>query len=93
MNIIPILAVIGALAVSFLIYVAMKSGDFHIQRSLAIKAPPEAIFPLINDLHQFNRWNPFALSDPNGKIDCSGPVHGGGATYDWNGKKSGAAFG
>ena len=88
--IVPALAVIGAHSVAFLIYVAMKSGDFRIERSLAIQAPPETIYPLINDLHKFNSWNPFVLSDPDAKIDYSGPANGSGAAYDWNGKKSGA---
>ena len=35
------------------------------QRSASIQAPPEKIFPLINDLRRFNTWNPFDKKDPN----------------------------
>ena len=87
---IPALAVIGALAVAFLVYVAMQPSDFRIERSAEIQASTEKIFPLINDLRGFNRWNPFAKADPDVKIEYSGPASGVGAAYDWRGKKSGA---
>ena len=87
--IVPALAVIGAHSVAFLIYVAMKSGDFRIERSLAIQAPPETIYPLINDLHKFNSWNPFVQMDPGIKVTYSGPAAGPGASYDWESKQMG----
>jgi hypothetical protein len=68
----------------FLGYVALKSADFRITRSRSIQAPPEAIFALINDLHGFNRWNPFAQNDPLLKLDYSGPQAGVGANYTWS---------
>jgi carbon monoxide dehydrogenase subunit G len=74
--------VIAAIAV-FLVYIALKSADFRITRSRSIKAPPEALFALINDLHGFNRWNPFAQNDPLLKIDYNGPQSGLGANYAW----------
>ena len=89
-TIVPVLAVVGALAIAFLVYVAMKPDDFRIERTLAIQAPAEAIFPLINDLHKFNGWNPFALADPAVTMTYSGPANGVGAAYEWNGRKSGA---
>ena len=50
--------------------------------------PANTLFPLINDLHEFNKWNPFAKSDPDVKIEYSGPASGVGAAYDWSGKKT-----
>jgi len=88
--IVPTLAVIGVLAIAFFGYVAMKPSEFRIQRSAEICAPMEAVFPLINDLRQFNSWNPFAKADPEVNIIYSGPANGVGAAYDWSGKKSGA---
>lgn len=85
-----ILAVVGILAIAFFIYVAMQPSDFRIERSAEIAAPPETLFALINDLHAFNRWNPFAKSDPGVQIEYSGPASGVGAAYNWTGKKSGA---
>ena len=88
--IVPALAVIGALAVAFLIYVAMLPSEFRIERSAEIRAPAEAVFPMINDLRGFNSWNPFSKADPEANITYSGPASGVGAAYDWAGKKSGA---
>ena len=70
--------------VAFLVYIALKSADFRITRSRPMQAPPEAIFALINDLHGFNRWNPFAQNDPLLKIDYGGPQSGKGANYAWS---------
>jgi carbon monoxide dehydrogenase subunit G len=89
-TLIPILAVIGALAVAFLIYVALQPSEFRIERTAEISAPTEKIFPMINDLHQFNTWNPFAEADPSVELTYSGPASGVGAAYVWSGKKSGA---
>lgn len=35
-----------------LIMAALRPNQFSISRSVVIKAPPEKIFPLINDFHQ-----------------------------------------
>lgn len=85
-----ILAVIGLLAGAFLIYAALQPAEFRIERTAEIGASADKIFPLINDLRQFNTWNPFAKADPEAEIVYSGPATGVGSAYDWNGPKSGA---
>ena len=85
-----ILAVIGVLAVAFVIYVAVQPAEFRIERTAEIGAPADKIFPLINDLRQFNTWNPWAKADPSTEITYSGPASGAGAAYAWSGRKSGA---
>lgn len=86
----PVIAAIGVAAVVFLIYVATLPNAFRIERTAEIEAPAETLFALINDLHRFNEWNPFARADPTTEIVYSGPQSGVGAAYDWNGRKSGA---
>jgi hypothetical protein len=73
--------------VALLAYAATKPDTFRVQRSASINAPPQAIFPLINDLHNFNAWNPFVRKDPNLKGHYSGPSSGTGAAYAFNGNK------
>ena len=55
-----ILAVIGAVVVLgiavVLILAAMKPDQFRVARSAVIKAPPEKIFPLINDFKAWTAW-------------------------------------
>jgi hypothetical protein len=89
-TLIPILAAIGVLAIAFLIYVSVQPSEFRIERTAEIGAPADRIFHMINDLRQFNTWNPFAKADPSSAITYSGPAHGIGAAYDWAGTKSGA---
>ena len=72
-----------------LILALTKPDTFRVERRASIKAPPEKIFPLINDLRQFNTWNPYEKKDPNIKGTYSGPPSGKGATYAWESKEVG----
>jgi Polyketide cyclase / dehydrase and lipid transport len=40
-----------------LAFAATKPKTFHLRRSIAIKAPPEKVFALVNDLHKWNDWS------------------------------------
>jgi uncharacterized protein YndB with AHSA1/START domain len=72
------LAVVLALA-------ATKPDTFRVERATAIKAPPEKIFPLINDFHAWEAWSPYEKKDPNMKRTLSGASAGKGAVYEWDG--------
>jgi len=84
-----IFAVIGAVLVLgiavVLILAAMKPDQFRVQRTTAIKAPPEKIFPLINDFHSWGSWSPYEKKDPGMKRTYSGATAGKGAIYEWDG--------
>jgi len=84
------LAIVGVIAfigvAGILIYAATLPKEFSVSRSVAINAPPEKIFPLINDLKRFNEWNPFAKQDPTMVITYDGPQSGKGAAYSWDSK-------
>jgi uncharacterized protein YndB with AHSA1/START domain len=71
--------VIGVLA-----YAATVPDTFQVQRSVSIKASPEKVFPLINELKTMNEWNPFAKQDPTIRLTYSGPAAGKGAANDWD---------
>jgi len=81
---------IGAAVVvgGVLVAAAMRPDSFQVRRSATINAAPEKIFPLINDLHRFNSWNPFEKKDPNLKRSYSGPESGKGATYAFEGNSN-----
>lgn len=82
------LTVILAIAVllgAVLLYAATKPGSCQFSRSIHILAPPERIFPLINDLRAMNEWNPFVKADPNIRLSYSGPASGAGAANDFDG--------
>lgn len=89
LKIFGIIAALLIVAVSgVLIYAATKPDTFQVERSARIKAPPEKIFPLINDLRAFNRWSPFEKKDPAMKRSYSGPESGKGAVYEWDGNSN-----
>ncbi len=74
-----ILSVAGVLG-----YAATKPDTFHVARSISIKAPPERIFPLINDLNSNASWSPFE-KDPEMKRSFGEITAGKGATLAWDG--------
>jgi uncharacterized protein YndB with AHSA1/START domain len=81
------LLVIAALIALILIYAATRPDAFRVERSTQIKAPPEKIFALINDLHQWEAWSPWEKIDPQIKRTYAGAASGKGAVYEWNGNK------
>ena len=76
---------IGVLIVAVLLYAATRPGTLHVERSAAINAAPERIFPLINDFHQWGGWSPYETIDPAMKRTYSGSPEGKGAVYEWVG--------
>jgi hypothetical protein len=82
------IALILAVALAaLLLYAATRPDTFAVRRSALIQASPDKLFPLINDLHQFNTWNPYARKDPAMRIDYRGPASGPGAAFDFSGNK------
>ena len=53
--------------------------------SLEIDARPATIFALVNDFDRVVLWSPWLESDPNARIEISGPASGVGATMRWDG--------
>jgi uncharacterized protein YndB with AHSA1/START domain len=82
-------AIALAILLAALVAYAMTRPDrFRVQRSLLIAAPPETLFPLINDLRNFNRWNPYERKDP-GTGTHAGTASGVGASYAWDSSRLG----
>jgi uncharacterized protein YndB with AHSA1/START domain len=68
-----------------LLWAATKPDTLHVERTVTINARAERIFPLINDLHQWQSWSPYEKKDPAMKRYYSGPPSGKGAAYVWDG--------
>ena len=84
-----IIALILVLAIAgVLIFAATKPDTFKVQRSASIKAPPEKIFPFINDYRQWTAWSPYETKDPAMKRTYGATTVGKGATYAWEGDKN-----
>ena len=84
--IVTILIVIAVAFAGVLAYAATKPDTFQVQRSTSIAAPPEKIFPMIDDLRAQSAWSPFE-KDPNMKRTHSGAPRGKGAVYAWDGNR------
>jgi hypothetical protein len=69
---------------AFLAYVASRPGAFRIERSQRIRGSADAVFARIDNLREFNTWNPFAAADSAAQIVYSGPSRGVGASYEWD---------
>ena len=84
-----VFAVIGGVLVIgiavVLILAAMQPDQFRVQRSAAIKAPPDKIFPLIADFKAWTAWSPYENKDSAMKRIYGPATSGKGATYAWDG--------
>ena len=83
-----VLAVIVVGIAGVLIFAATKPDIFAVQRTASIKAPPDKIFPLINDFHRWGTWSPYEKIDPEMKRSYGPITAGKGATYGWEGNKN-----
>jgi uncharacterized protein YndB with AHSA1/START domain len=85
---VPTILVVVIVVAAILSGAAVQPDTFRVQRSTSIKAPPEKIFPLINDFRRWAEWSPYEKLDPTMKRSLSSPASGKGAVYEWdsNGK-------
>ena len=82
---IKILIVVVIVLAAVLIFAATRPDTFRVQRATSIKAPPEKIFALIDDFHNWGSWSPYEKLDPAIKRTLSGAASGKGAVYEWQG--------
>ena len=88
-EIIIVIAVLLALAILVVLVLASRKPDtLRVQRAAAIHAPPEKLFALIADFHQWRTWSPYEDRDPNLQRSYSGAASGKGAVYAWEGDKN-----
>jgi hypothetical protein len=68
-----------------LVFADTRPNVIEVSRSITIEAPPEKIFPLIDDFHHWPGWAPQDKEDPTMKRIYSGAEDGTGAISDWQG--------
>ena len=83
----PILLALAFIAILFLVVIAGRPDEFTVTRAASMAAPPEKVFPHVNDLHQWAAWSPWAKLDSNAKYTFSGADAGAGAAMAWEGSK------
>jgi Polyketide cyclase / dehydrase and lipid transport len=89
MKIIAIIAMVLAAGIAVVLVLALtKSDTFRVERSLAVKAPADAIYPQVADFHRWTGWSPYEGRDPAMKRTFGGAAQGKGATYAWDGNNN-----
>src|SRR3977135_1410234 len=89
---IVIIAIVLALVIAVvLILAATKPAESRGACSAVVAAPPEKIFSLIDDFHQWRAWSPWEDRDPALKRSYEGAPRGRGAGYAWGRNPKGGA--
>ena len=89
LKILGVIAAIVLVAIAVvLVLAAMRPDTFRVQRTASIKAPPEKIFPLIDNFDNWGAWSPWEKKDPAMKRTRSGAPSGKGSVYAWDGDKN-----
>lgn len=82
------IAIAGVVLITgFLVYTATRPDSFRVERATTIKAAPEKVFPLIDDLNRWAAWSPWEKKDPAMKRTFGPTTSGKGALYAWDGNK------
>ena len=86
---VAIIAIVLAVGIAAVLVVALTKPDsFRVERSLAVKAPADAIYPVVADFHFWTSWSPYEGRDPAMKRTFGGTAQGKGATYAWDGNNN-----
>jgi hypothetical protein len=81
----PILLALAFIVILLAIVLIGQPDEFSVSRRTKIAAPPELVFPHVNELRNWEAWNPWGKLDPNCKMTYDGPPAGVGASYAWSG--------
>ena len=78
----PLKVLVGASALLILVLVVglLLPGRWQVERTVLVAAPPEAVFPWLDDPRRWEGWAP--LGDVESTL--SGPERGSGAKRAWN---------
>ena len=77
--------VVAVVIAAVLAFAATRPDAFTVRRSIAIKAEPAKIYPLLVDFRQWPAWSPWEKLDPAMTRTLSGAPNGRGAVYAWDG--------
>lgn len=83
--ILRIIIIVALVVAAVLALAVSKPKTFHRQRSITIKASPDKIFALVNDLHRWSDWSPRDKDDPSIRRTLTGAAAGVGAASEWQG--------
>ena len=82
--VLKIAAALVVVIVAVLLFAASKASTLSVERSMTVNAPPEKVFALVNDLHNWKDWNVDGQNDPSITRLYGGPTSGVGASCNWD---------
>lgn len=77
------LKIFSVLLAVFLVVGLLLPSSATVERARTIAAPPESVFPHLNDLQAFRTWSPWSDIDPQTQWTFNGPRQGVGAEMNW----------
>jgi hypothetical protein len=75
------------LIVLAVVFVATRSSEFVVSRSVEIAGPAGKVFEQVNVTRNWENWSPWHKVDPAMKLTYEGPAGGEGAIYLWDGNR------
>ncbi len=89
LKVIAIIAILLAVGLAGILVFALTKPDTLPRRAqLAVKAPADAIYPVVADFRLWTTWSPYEGRDPAMKRTFGGTAEGKGATYAWDGNNN-----
>jgi len=88
MRILKIILIVIVVLVAMAAIIGMfMSPAVHIERSMDMKAAPDALYGQVNNLKNWDNWMPWNKLDPNWKRTWGEKTEGEGASYSWDSEK------
>lgn len=84
-----ILIGVGVLVALLVVIVAAQPSEYHVERSLEMRAPAEVVWEQLSDFNAWSAWSPWHKMDPDQKTNVTGDAGAVGHTSSWDGEKSG----
>jgi hypothetical protein len=81
----PILLALVFIIVLLFIVLVGQPDEFTVSRRIKIAAPAGSVYPHVNELRNWEAWNPWGKLDPNYRLTYDGPPAGAGASFSWSG--------
>src|SRR6187401_2058114 len=82
LNVIVVLVAISAIIGMFM------PANVRVERSMEMKAAPDAVYNQVNNLNNWDNWTPWNKLDPNWERTWGEKTEGEGASYSWKSSKS-----
>lgn len=70
--------------------IVLAPNEVIVERSVTIPAPAADVFGHVNELKNWEQWQPWLAKDPEMKLVYSGPPAGAGAQYAWESESQGS---